>query len=110
MYNPIKLAVNSSESKPFLSARVRETYIILQQVIKTNNQYMIVTIEKHSILKSYSILLYLPTNGKRMLVTIYFSDLAGLSVEYMASILKITGKEFEHLFNMSNCDYQKFID
>ena len=110
VFNRIKLDQQQLEDRPFLRERVRETYIILQSIIKKGNKYIIVTVEKHLMLQTFSIIMYLPHNGKRLLSTIYFSDLATLSPGYVSQILKITEDEFEHLFKSCGGNYGTFVD
>lgn len=96
VFNRFKLGAGL-EDNPFLKERVKESYIITQRIIKSNNRYIILTIEKHIMLKNFSIILYMPFNGKKFLSTVYFSDIGNLSDEFLSRLFMIDKKAYNEI-------------
>jgi len=91
----------------FLQPKIQETQVILQITKKINGHYVIITIEKHTILDHWSIIVYDPKTCRKYVTSIYFSDITALDPNFTEMLYSTSAMKLENDKRVKT-DYSRF--
>ena len=91
----------------FLQPRIQENQVILQITKRINKHYVIITVEKHTILDYWSFIVYDPKTCRKYVTSIYFSDILALNPNFMEKLYSSSATKLENN-RKARADYSEF--
>lgn len=80
----------------FLQPKIQESQVVLQITKKIAGNYVIITIERHTILDHLSVIVYDPKTCRRYVTSIYTSDIDALNPNFLDMLSASVAVKLEH--------------
>lgn len=94
--------------KPMMRKVYKESWITHSKVIRSQGEYIIVTVEKHVKLRCHCLRIFMPKTGKTLTATLYYHDMLSLSHNFSYKVFAISPSEYDHILKMCNNSYMEF--